>query len=250
MIRTIIIDDEKTARDVLTGYLEKYCNDIEVVAMADSGRAALQLIQQYQPDLIFLDVEMPGGDAFALLKSLPQINFHTIFVTAHPEYAVNAFRFNAVDYLIKPLSIDELLEAVERVREMMKGKPDLTGLMNLLKNPWKEGELPDRLVIQDRQGSHVLNIRDIIYCESDAYATLFYLSDQRRFCSTRNLKHFENLLDKHSFLRIHNEFMINLHYLDSYSSQDETVYLVNRQNLPLGNTYKKRFKLVLEKMLQ
>lgn len=240
MIRSIIIDDEKPAREVIKNYLAEYCPDVEVAAMADSAKSALAAIHLHHPDLIFLDIEMPNESGFDLLRQLNRIYFKIIFVTAFSEYAVKAFRFSATDYLVKPVSIRELIDAVGKVRQEMARDSthiNIDELMRITKSP---GTRIDTLVIPDTDGFKVLKLTDIIRCEADGYCTTFYLSDKKKLTSSRNLKYYEDLLADHSFLRVHNSHLINLHHVKSYSHEG-VITLSFNETAPLGNTYKKRF---------
>lgn len=240
MIRCIIVDDEFPARECLHNYLRDYCHDVEVVAQADSVKAAVEAILRYKPDLVFLDVEMPNGSGFDVLRQLNTIDFSVVFVTAFEEYAVTAFRFSATDYLLKPVNITELTEAVGKVRSEMSKKADTTNVEALLKLMDNDSAEWNVIIIPNSEGFNVLEIHDIISCEADGYCTIFHLRGNRKIVSSRNLKNYDELLTGHGFLRVHNSFVINLRYVREYSSEG-VITLSDNQCAPLGNTYKKRF---------
>jgi len=246
MIKCIIVDDELPARACIQNYLKDYCQDVEVVAQADSARTAQAAIMKYHPDLVFLDVEMPNGSGFDLLRQLNRIDFNVIFVTAFEEYAVMAFRFSATDFLLKPINIKELMEAVDRVRKEMSRKIDSTNIKALLQMT-KSGLSRFRtLVVANNEGFRVLNVDDIITCEADGYCTIFHLKDGQKQVTSRNLKYYDDFLSGQGFQRVHNSFLINLHHVISYSSEG-VITLAEGQLAPLGNTFKKRFLEFFEK---
>jgi two-component system, LytTR family, response regulator len=240
MIRCIIIDDEKPAREVLKNYLTEYCSDIEIVALADSLNTGLKAISQYQPDLVFLDIEMPNGNGFDLLRKLTKITFRIIFVTAYSEFAVKAFRFYATDYLLKPVNINELMEAVEKVRLEIATMQDNRNLDELLEFSKNQDNGFNVVVIPDKRGFAVVKLTEIILCEADGYCTNFHLTGGRQNISSKNLKFYEELLGEKYFLRVHNSFVVNIRHVKGYDNEG-IITLAGHLTAPLGNTYKKRF---------
>jgi len=241
MIQAIIVDDEKTSRDVLFNFLRDYCKqDVNVVAMADSVKTAHDAIRLNRPDLVFLDVDMPNGNGFDLLRQLTHIEFRTIFVTAFDEYAVKAFRFCATDYLLKPVSIDELLEAVGKVKKELSQKLDNQNIAALIHHTNSNDTVFQRIVLRDMEGFKIIQNDEIVYCEADAYCTNFYLSGNHKITSSKNLKYYEDLLADSCFLRVHNSYLINLKHVVGYHHEG-VINLVEKYQTPLGNAYKKRF---------
>jgi two-component system LytT family response regulator len=240
MIRSVVVDDEKPSREVLCNYLKEYCPDVEVVATAGSLKTAFRIIKKHQPDLVFLDIELGDGKGFDLLNLFDKLDFRIVFVTAYSEHAVKAFRFSAVDYLLKPVKIDELKEAVEKVRNFNGTSirsENLAAFFNNLNNTSKP--LPT-LVIHHIKGYEVLKISDIIMCRADGYCTNFHLTGNRRIVSSKNLKQYEELLAEHNFTRVHHSFIINLNYVMSYSRQGEII-LAENNKASLGDAYKDGF---------
>ena len=240
MIRTIIVDDEQPARELLKSALNEYCEDIEIAGLANSAKSAYALILLHKPDLIFLDVEMPNGSGFDLLKKFRTIDFKVIFVTAFYEYAVKAFRFSATDYLLKPVAIHELIESIDKVRNEINhkvGNRNIEELIRISSNPALSFQ---QITIPDKRGFRVLNIREIIRCEAEGYCTLFYLSGGKRITSSKNLKFYEEILEEKGFLRVHNSHLVNLEHIAGFDHEG-IILLSDNQTAPLGNTYKKRF---------
>lgn len=240
MLRTIIIDDEKPSREVISNYLKTYCDDIEIVATASSVKTAYKAINKYHPDFIFLDIEMADGKGFDLLMLLERIDFKIIFVTAYSEYAVKAFRFSAVDYLLKPVKIDELISAVEKIKSISGQVTGFGTLSELMKNLNKESSLPRTLVIPHLKGFDVLKISEIIMCQADGYCTNFFLTDNRKFTSSKNLKHFDEMLEELNIIRVHHSYLVNINHVLSCSRQGE-IHLTEAHKANLGDSYKNNF---------
>jgi two-component system LytT family response regulator len=240
MIRAVIVDDEKLARDVIFNYLNEYCPDVEVVAQASSVKTAFAAIQKTSPDLVFLDVEMPDGQGFDLLNMFEKTDFRIIFVTAYSEYAIKAFRFSAVDYLLKPVKIDELVDAVARVRSADPAGISAEIIGTLLSNIRNSSTRQSTLIIPNIKGFEVLKVPEIIMCQADGYCTNFHLSGNRKVVSSKNLKHFDGLLEDQNFMRVHHSFLVNLDHVTGYTRQGE-ILLSEGLKASLGNSYKTEF---------
>lgn len=240
MLQTIVIDDERLSREVLCNYLKEYCTDVEIVDTASSIKGAYKSIRKYKPDFIFLDIEMADGKGFHLLEMFDKIDFKVIFVTAYSEYAVKAFRFSAIDYLLKPVKIDELKEAVEKVRSVSLHEPLVENLASLLGNLKAGTNIMSTLVINHLKGFDVLKIPEIIMCQADGYCTNFYLTADRKIVSSKNLKHFCGLLEGDKFVRIHHSYLINIDHVEGYSKQGE-IFLTEGYKAYLGDSYKNDF---------
>jgi two-component system, LytTR family, response regulator len=240
MIKCIIVDDELPARECIRNFLKDYCRDVEVVAQADSANTALTAILDHHPDLVFLDVEMPNGNGFDLLRMLTRIDFSIIFVTAYEEYAVTAFRFSATDFLLKPINIKELIEAVDKVRMQLQNKTGAANIETLKRLTQSGPESWNVLVIPASDGFKVVRLQEIITCEADGYCTIFHLKDQGKIVSTKNLKYYDEFLSGYYFMRVHNSHLVNLHQIREYSSEG-VIKLADEIQAPLGNTYKKKF---------
>lgn len=240
MLNTIVVDDERPSREALSTYLRDYCSDVQVVSECDSVKSAYRAIIDHKPELVFLDIEMPNGNGFDLLKLFNPIDFKIIFVTAFSEYAIKAFRFSAADYLLKPVKVDELIDAVKKVNQELATTESYTNINILRKNLAINDFQYDTLVIPDCKGFKVLNVNDIIYCEADGYCTHFHLTQKQKVTSTKNLKYYEEMLSDHNFIRVHHSSLINLKHVKAYSHQGE-ITLTDSLYCPLGNSYKKGF---------
>jgi two-component system LytT family response regulator len=240
MIRAVIIDDEELSREVIFNYLREYCPDVEIVAQASSVKTGFAAIVKNTPDLIFLDIEMPDGKGFDLLNMFEKIDFKIIFITAYSEYAIRAFRFSALDYLLKPVKIDELIDAVDRVR--MAGSSGISAeeVNSLISNIKNGAARQSTLIIPNLKGFEVLRIPEIIMCQADGYCTYLHLTGDRKVVSSKNLKHFDNLLGDQNFLRVHHSFLVNLDHVTGYTRQGEII-LTGGLKANLSDSYKSEF---------
>jgi two-component system LytT family response regulator len=245
LLKAIVVDDEKPSREALATYIRDFCPEVEIIAECDSVKTAYQSIQKYRPQLIFLDIEMPNGNGFDLLQLFKSPDFKVIFVTAFSDYAIRAFRFSATDYLLKPVKVDELVEAVEKVKlELQNGinNQNLVSLPEIL-NP--DGQQTHRLVIPNTKGYSIVKTTDIIMCQADGYMTHFYLLGKTKLASTKNLKFYEEIFDP-QLIRVHRSHLVNLVHVKGYTHLGE-ILLADNLTCPLGDTYKPHFIEMLGK---
>lgn len=216
MIKAIVVDDELGARESLSKMLEKNCKQIQIVAKADSMLSAFEAITNLQPNLVFLDIEMPSGNAFDLLEKFKEINFHIIFTTAYDHYAIKAIKFSAVDYILKPIDPEELIQAVKRFETTMEKKDSLnTQFKNLLANI-KPGNKLKKVGIPDGDGLVFINLSDIIRCDSDGNYTFFILTTGKKIIVSRTLGEYEQMFADDNFFRVHRSHLINLEHVKKY----------------------------------
>lgn len=203
-LRAVLIDDEAQSREILRTYLAKYCEHVEVLGEGANIQAGLELIRSKKPDLVFLDVEMPFGNAFDLLEQLPERNFETVFVTAYQQYAMDALNSHAAYYLMKPISIDALVAAVDYVR-------DIKSREERLDNRVLHGvqAVSGKITIPQLDGFQVLEVADILYCQADDNYTEIYLKKGKILVS-KTLKYFEEILREHAFARVHKSYLVNV----------------------------------------
>lgn len=226
-IRTLLVDDEEVSRLTLRNFAEKYTPELEIIGEAENISEAQKLIEEKKPQLVFLDVEMPFGNAFDLIENLKEINFQTVFVTAYSHYAMKALNFSASYYLLKPIDIDELVNAVGKVKENLSDKSARIQTEILLQNIKSENGR-QRLVLPVLDGFEVVKTQDIIFCKADGNYTEFYFSDGSKKVVSKNLKFFDSLLTEHQFLRVHKSYLVNLHEIKSYhKGKGGTVTLSN-----------------------
>jgi len=240
MIRAVIVDDEKPSREVLSNYLRDYCSDVEVVATAGSLKSAVKIIKRQNPDLLFLDIELGDGKGFDLLEAFKNPVFKVVFITAYSEYAVRAFRLSAVDYLLKPVKIDELSEGVEKVKNVNGNSFSSEYIKVLLNNLIGPPTAVPTLVVPHIKGFNVLKTSEIIMCRADGYCTNFHLTGGRKVVSSKNLKQYEDLLSDQNFIRVHHSFIVNLSHVCSYTRQGEII-LTDGNKAYFGDAYKDGF---------
>ncbi|MGS2727559.1 LytR/AlgR family response regulator transcription factor [Psychroserpens sp. BH13MA-6] len=211
-LRSIIVEDEETSRTILKNYLHKYCPNVEVLGEAGNVEDALILIRNQELDLVFLDVEMPYGNAFDLLDKVGDINFETVFVTAYNHYAIDALNAHASYYLMKPISIDELIKAVDYVAEI-KTKED--ALQDQVLVP-KTNNVNGKITIPQQDGFDVLETADILYCKADDNYTEIYLNTNKKKLVSKTLKYFEEALSDSGFARVHKSYLVNVNEVKKY----------------------------------
>ena len=211
-LTSIIVEDEETSRDILKNYLNKYCPNVVVLGEASNVEEALVLIRNNDLDLVFLDVEMPYGNAFDLLDKVGDVNFETVFVTAYNHYAVEALNAHASYYLMKPISIDELIKAVDYVTEI---KTKENALQDEILIP-KTNSITGKITIPQLDGFEVLNTADILYCKADDNYTEIYLNNNKKKLVSKTLKYFEDALANSSFARVHKSYLVNVNEVVKY----------------------------------
>lgn len=211
-LKSIIVEDEQTSREILKNYLKKYCPNVEVLGEAANVEEALLLIRNHDLDLVFLDVEMPYGNAFDLLDKVGDIQFETIFVTAYNNYAMDALNAHASYYLMKPISIDDLIKAVDYVTEIRSKENALQNQVLVTKTKSVEG----KITIPQLDGFEVLNTSDILYCKADDNYTEIYLNTNKKKLVSKTLKYFEDALTDSGFARVHKSYLVNVNEIVKY----------------------------------
>ncbi len=234
-LNAILIEDEASSREILQNYLSKYCPDVQVLGEAATIKEGMNLINKHDLDVVFLDVEMPFGTGIDLLEQMPDRDFETIFVTAYNHYAIDALNNHAAYYLMKPISIDELVKAVDYIKEI-KEKEAL--LDNKVIQP-KLKSVDGKITIPQQDGFQVLNIADILYCKADDNYTEIYL-DKRKILVSKTLKYFEEALQGFSFARIHKSFLVNVNEVIKYrKGKGGSVVVSNGKELLVSASKKK-----------
>lgn len=248
-MRAIIVDDEKHCRDVLLLLLAKYCPDVTVEAVCTDGITALEAIERCHPELLFLDVEMPGMNGFELLEACERPTFSIIFTTAYNQYAIQAIRHCALDYLLKPLDKDELIRAVEKAasQQMQMNGNKVNNLLVFLHEHLQAGE---RLALPTMEGLRMVLPKDILYCVAEgAYTRLHLHSDKMAPLVCRTLKEVETVLKDKGFFRVHHSYLINLSFMDKYIKGDGgEIIMTNGSCIPVSRHRKQDFMARIEKL--
>lgn len=224
-ITALLIDDEANSRQAIKNLLGQLCPDVLIAGEAKNAAQGIEMILSLKPQLIFLDIQMPGKTGFDMLASLEKIDFDIIFTTAYHEYAVKAFRFSAIDYLLKPIDPDDLLAAVNKAKE--KQSPASPGQVDLLKQLWQQlsaGQSTQsknqKLALATQEGIHLAEVKDIVWCESLGSYTKFYLATGEKLITSRIIKEYEEILTDYDFFRVHQSYIINLHHVKKYVKGD------------------------------
>jgi len=244
MTKCIIVDDEIGAREILVQMLKLYCTDIEIIGLAHNVDSAYELISSLNPDLVFLDIKMPDGSGFNLLEKFPKLNFQVIFVTAHEEYAIKAFRFSALDYILKPVDPSDLINAVDKVSGI-NNVNDLDQQFKIMKeNFYNEStQTEKKIVLRTTENIYVIPISEVVRCRSEKNYTYFYFTNREKIIVSRTLKDFEELLTDHGFMRVHRSNLINLKYISRYE-KSEGGYVIMLDNSRVDVSHRKKEKLL------
>lgn len=234
-IRAIIVEDEETSRDILRTYLGKYCPNVTLLGEASNVEEALVLIEANDLDLVFLDVEMPYGNAFDLLDRVGDRQFETVFVTAYNHYAIDALNAHASYYLLKPISIDTLIEAVAYVTEI---KEKENTLQNKVLQP-EISQVTGKITIPVQNGFEVLEVEQILYCQADDNYTNIFINDRKKLVS-KTLKYFEEILSEKGFARVHKSFLVNVNAITEYKKgKGGSIVLTNGKEIMVSPSRKK-----------
>ncbi len=249
MIKTIIIDDEHYGRQSLQQALEKYCPEVEILQICESPEVGITAIKKLKPDLVFLDVQMPNMSGFDVLQKLSPIDFEVIFVTSYDQYAIKAIKFSAIDYLLKPLDVDDLIHAVQRTKENLQKNGKAQRYQSVLHNINHASGKIEKLAVPTLDGIDFFETDDIIYCEADGSYTTLYFSGHQKQVISKNLKDFENLLTGSGFCRVHNSHLINMGHVQKYIKGDGGyVILTDDHHVDISRRKKDVFLGMLDKI--
>ena len=219
LIKSIIVEDEAQNRENLAYLIAAYCPQVNVIAQCSSATEARKIIIEQSPDLVFLDIEMPGGNGFSLLESLPDIRFEVIFVTAYDNYGIKAIKFSALDYILKPIDTNDLIKSVEKASQKIAENIENLRMRNLLQNTKrKPSDKTIALAMNDR--IEFVEVSSIVRCESDSNYTTFCLKNGEKLLVSRTLKEYDELLAPYGFLRVHQSHLINLNEIKSFVKSD------------------------------
>jgi two-component system, LytTR family, response regulator len=246
----IIIDDEEKNIKLLQQMLDMHCRQLNVVATSADAATGVELISTLQPELVFLDVEMPGMNGFDLLKELEPVGFEVIFVTAYSHYAVEAFEHHATGYITKPVNAEKLVAAVNAAIKRTAEKGINKNLFSLLEQNTRQNT-PDKIPLSTTNGLVFVKIADIMYCESSGNYTHFFLCDEKKIVVSRQLGEYEKLLPANNFTRIHDKYIINLNYIKEYiKGSGGEVVLENGKEIPVATRRKEDFLARFEKWIK
>lgn len=243
ILKALIIDDEQSARDALSILLTNYCLDVTILGTADDVPTGSQMILNLKPDLLFLDIEMRGVTGFDLLQQFKNPYFKVIFVTGHNQYALNAIKFSALDYLLKPINAVELVNAVQKAKLQIEYEHRVDNLLNLfetLKNP---KDKKNKIAVVSQPGIELIPVEDIIRCEASGGYTVLHLRNNKKIISSKDLKSFAELLEDYDFFRIHDSHLISYAHISKVLTEDGGVVLTSDGNkIPISRRRKNEFQ--------
>lgn len=246
MLKAIIVDDEPYCCESLDALLQRYCPEVNVTGVFSNGQDALNAIRQQQPDLVFLDVEMPKMNGFEMLEQLPTVNFDLIFTTSYDKYALKAIRFSAIDYLLKPIDREDLQKAIQKVIQRSQ-KPIAQQLEILMQKMNNSSTSFSKIAMPTMEGLQMVPVDSIVSCESDSNYTIVLMKNRQKLIVSRTLKDIEEMLEEHSFVRVHHSYLVNLNEIEKYV-KGEGGYLVMSDGTTVDVSKSKKESL-LKKLL-
>ncbi|MBO5809775.1 MAG: response regulator transcription factor [Bacteroidales bacterium] len=248
MIRCVIVEDEEMARQVLKSLLAQYCPDVMICAEADDITSGQEMIEAFRPDLVFLDIEMPGGSGFKLLNNIKDVDFEVVFITAYEQFAIKAIRHDALDYLLKPVDPKELVAAVEKVKDAKYKKTLKRQYDTLLKNIDPEQLVVKKISISTSDKIHLIEVDDIIRCESDNYYTIIYFKDGTSLLVSKTLKEMEQKLEEYDFVRTHKSHLVNMRCIMNFIKDEMMVVMTDGVKVPVSKRKKEKIVEVINNL--
>lgn len=249
MLKTVIIDDETNAREVIKHLLLNHCHDVELVGEAEGVASGIQLINAQKPDLVLLDIHLKDGSGFDLLQGFDIINFQIIFITAYEKYALKAFKFSAIEYLLKPVDPNELCRAIEKAVLSVETHDNNLRLNAFFNNFRHINTEVKKIVLHTSESVYLINVNDIIRCQSEHNQTRFFLQNQEDFLVSKPLKEFDDMLNGYEFARVHKSHLVNLKYAIRFDKAGKNnLVLSDKSIIPVDSRSKveliERFKLL------
>lgn len=253
MITAVLVDDDSNLREGMKALLNRYAPEIQIFGEAENVTNAVSVIDQLNPQVVFLDIQLADGTGFDILEKLTEKNgkiaSQVVFITAHEQYAIKAFRFSALDFLLKPVDPEELQKVIEKIKNTVKKNDTFSHIDLLLENIRKKVDNFKRIALSTTDGIHLFEISDIIRCESTDNYTTFHIKNSKPILISKTLKEYEELLSEQGFERIHQSHLINLAYLKSYIKKDGGyVVMSDNSNLPVSQRKKDRLQELIKNL--
>jgi two-component system LytT family response regulator len=220
MIKAVIIEDEVKSRELLNTLITKHCDGVNIVATAENVETGVAAIRKHSPQIIFLDISMPDGSGFDLLSKVQDMKFDVIFTTATDKYALKAIKYSALDYLLKPIDVEELKSAVNKMAEKKSDLSTVENLSFLLQNLRQNSDNYNKITLPTGNAYEIVNVKDIIRCEAEGSYTNFFLASGKKMMVSASLKHYEDLLPERDFIRVHHHHLINMNHVVRFLKVD------------------------------
>ena len=250
-LSSIIVDDEKHSRETLKNLVNEFCDDVQVIDCVENVSQAVHAIRTHRPDIVFLDIELQTGTGFDVLEKIQDLEFDVIFTTAFEQYAVKAIKISSLEYLLKPVDIEELRLAVEKARKKKDKTLQKKKLENLLANLKQQQLGLNKICLPTSEGVEFVDIEDILYCKAEGSYTLFKLNNNDSLLVSKHLKEFENILSDQYFMRVHNSFLINLKGVKKYIRSDGGyILMTNNDPVSISRSKKDDFLREMKKLLR
>lgn len=251
MITAVLIDDDKHLRKGLKALLERYTNEINIIGEAESVKTGIAILEKTQPQVIFLDIHLSDGTGFDILEKMAnskgKTTSHIVFITAHEQYAVKAFKFSALDFILKPVDPEELQNTIIKIKEVSGKTNSFEHIDLLLENIRKKVDNFKRIALSTSDGIHLFEVSDIIRCEAKVNYTEFFIKNHKPVLISRTLKEYEEILTEHGFERIHQSHLINLSYLKSYIKTDGGyVIMADNSTIPIAQSKKEKLQELIK----
>ncbi|WP_298221843.1 LytTR family DNA-binding domain-containing protein [Flavobacterium sp.] len=253
MTTALLIDDDKHLREGMKSLLERHAPEILIVGEAESVKTGIEAIEKHNPQVVFLDIHLTDGTGFDILEQVAKTNgkltSHIVFITAHEQYALKAFKFSALDFLLKPVDPEDLKKSIAKIKEALEKNTSFEHIDLLLENIRKKVDHFKRIALSTTDGIHLFEINDIIRCESHDNYTQFFIKNHKPLLISKTLKEYEELLSEHGFERIHQSHLINLSYLKSYIKTDGGyVIMGDNAKLPIAQRKKERLQELIKSL--
>ncbi len=235
MIRVVVIDDEKRVAEAIAKIIENHCSGFSVIGIAHTVKTGVELINKHKPDLVTLDINLPDGSGFDLLKKVEDIDFKLVFITAYEEHALKAIKFSAIDYILKPIDEIELSDAFRKVKAIHKKENNKVILDSFLTGLAEKPKEHKKIVLKTADDIHLIKVNEIIRCESEGSYTSFFLTDGKKLMVSKNLKEYEDLLTDYGFFRTHHSHLININNIERFHKADGgVIYMSDQSEIPVS----------------
>jgi two-component system LytT family response regulator len=249
MLKLVIIDDMQNGREVIASVIKKHCKQVEVVAEADSVKSGIEAIRKHKPDIVLLDIQMHDGTGFDLLNKLKPVDFRVVFISAYEEHALRAFKFSAVDYILKPIDSNELITAIQKAEDSLQQAVNSQNFDVIESNYSNDSKESKKIILKTIDSIYAISIKDIVHCEAEENYTRFFLSDGRKILISKPLKEYDELLSDFGFFRAHQSHLINLDYFEHFKKANGGfAVLKDGSVIPVSSRKKDLFLQTIEKL--